>query len=212
MPKQSPSPPPSTRDQKPLLIVISGPSGVGKDAVLARMKERGMPYYYVVTVTTRLPRSMEKDGIDYHFVSQERFLKMKENNELLEHAHVYGNWYGVPRKEVTDALEAGKDTVIKVDVQGVEHIKQVMPQAIAIFLSPPSREDLETRLKQRSTESADILKLRVKSAENEFDKLPIFDYVVINHWNEVDRAVEEIAAIIDAEKCHPLNKEVAPGS
>jgi guanylate kinase len=207
MPKQLPSQPSAATSQRPVLVILSGPSGVGKDAILARMKETGFPLYYVVTMTTRARRPLEKNNVDYRFVNPDEFLRLQKNDELLESANVYGNWYGVPRKDVMDALQAGKDTIIKVDVQGVEHIKQVMPWAVAIFLSPPSREDLEMRLQRRSTEPVDNLNLRLKSAESEFDKLPIFDYVVVNHRNEIDRAVSEIAAIITTEKCRPVINE-----
>jgi guanylate kinase len=207
MPKQPPSQPSAATSQRPVLVILSGPSGVGKDAILARMKETGFPLYYVVTMTTRARRPLEKNNVDYRFLNPDEFLRLQKNYELLESANVYGNWYGVPRKDVMDALQAGKDTIIKVDVQGVEHIKQVMPWAVAIFLSPPSREDLEMRLQRRSTEPVDNLNLRLKSAESEFDKLPIFDYVVVNHRNEIDRAVSEIAAIITTEKCRPVINE-----
>jgi len=207
MPEQIPSQPSSAIIQRPVLVILSGPSGVGKDAVLARMKEMDLPLHFVITMTTRPRRPKEKNNVDYRFVSQEEFLELKSKNELLESANVYGNWYGVPRKDVIDALHAGKDTVIKVDVQGVENYKKIMPQAVAIFLSPPSREELKVRLQQRSTESGDNLSIRVQTAESEFDKLPIFDYVVINHRNEIDRAVSEIIAIINTEKCRPSTNE-----
>jgi guanylate kinase len=203
MPKQPPSQPTASAIQKPVLVILSGPSGVGKDAVLARMKETGLPLHYVVTVTTRPQRPLEKNNVDYHFVNQDKFMELQKNNELLESANVYGNWYGVPRKDVVDALRAGQDTIVKVDVQGAENIKKVMPQAVTIFLSPPSREDLRTRLKKRSTESTDNLTLRLESAESEFEKVPIFDYVVVNSRDGIDRAVSDIAAIITTEKCRP---------
>ncbi len=205
--KQPPDQPSATTIQKPVLVILSGPSGVGKDAVLARMKASNLPLNFIVTITTRTRRPLEKDNVDYRFVSHDEFLKMQKNDELLESAYVYGNWYGVPRKDVMDALHSGKDTIIKVDVQGVEHIKQVIPQAVAIFLSPPSRDDLQMRLQQRSTEPLDNLKLRMKSVDGEFEKLIIFDYVVVNHWNEIDRAVSEIIAIINTEKCRPVNND-----
>jgi guanylate kinase len=191
----------SLKTGKALLIILSGPSGVGKDAVLARMKEMQFPIHYIVTLTTRLRRSTEKDKVDYQFVSREEFLKLKENNELLESATVYTNYYGVPKKAVTDNLEAGRDVLIKVDVQGAETIKKVMPQAVAIFLSPPSKHELFTRLKKRSTESETEMKVRLQAAEDEFMKLPSFDYVVVNYRGEIDRAVAAITSIISIEKC-----------
>lgn len=190
----------SLKSGRSLLIILSGPSGVGKDAILARMKETEFPIYYIITMTTRHRRPAEKDKVDYQFVSREEFLRLKENNELLESATVYGNYYGVPKKDVTDNLKAGRDVLIKVDVQGAETIKKAMPQAVAIFLSPPSKDELLSRLKKRSTESEAELKVRLQAAEDEFRKLPSFDYVVVNHRGEIDRAVTAIMSIISIEK------------
>ena len=193
---------------RPLLIVLSGPSGVGKDAVLARMKESGYPLQYIVTLTTRPRRPSEKNNIDYHFISIDRFQKMLENNELLEQANVYGNWYGVPKKEVKRALGKGQDTMVKVDIQGAASIKKILPQAIFIFLMPPSIEELQLRLKRRHTESPAELALRLKTAEEEIKQLPLFDYVVVNRWDEIDLAVSDIKAIITAEKCRINPREL----
>jgi guanylate kinase len=193
---------------RPLLIVLSGPSGVGKDAVLARMKESAYPLQYIVTLTTRPRRPSEKNNIDYHFISTDRFQKMLENNELLEQANVYGNWYGVPKKEVKRALDKGQDTMVKVDIQGAASIKKILPQAIFIFLMPPSIEELQLRLKQRHTESPADLALRLKTAEEEIKQLPLFDYVVVNRWDEIDLAVSDIEAIITAEKCRVTPREI----
>ncbi len=193
---------------RPLLIVLSGPSGAGKDAVLARMKKSGYPARYVITLTTRPRRAKERNNIDYHFISKERFQEMIENNELLEWANVYGNWYGVPKEEVKQSLDKGQDVMVKVDVQGVATIKKILPQAISIFLTPPSMDELLIRLKQRHTESSPDLNLRLKTAEEEVKQLPLFDYVVVNRWNKVDLAVADIKAIITAEKCRVAPREV----
>ncbi|MFC1932327.1 guanylate kinase [Chloroflexota bacterium] len=193
---------------RPLLIVLSGPSGVGKDAVLARMKASGYPLKYITTLTTRPRRPNERNNVDYHFVSTERFQKMIENNELLEWANVYGNWYGVPKEEVKQALDKGQDVMVKVDIQGAGTIKKILPQAIFIFLVPPSMEELTLRLKQRHTESASDLALRLKTAEEEIKQLPIFDYMVVNRANEMDLAVSNIKAVITAEKCRVTPREV----
>ena len=184
-----------------LLIVVSGLSGAGKDAVLARMKESGYPLEYIVTVTTRPRRAREKDNVDYHFISEERFQEMIKNKELFEWAQVYGNWYGVPSEPVKQALKRGQDVLVKVDIQGASTIKKAVPQAVAIFLVPPSMEELDTRLKQRHTESSFDLNLRLKTAEEELKQLSIFDYVVVNRQNKIDAAVSDIEAIITAEKC-----------
>jgi len=194
---------------KPLFIIISGPSGVGKDAVLARMKELGYPLKYITTLTTRPRRPNERDNIDYHFVSMERFQEMIENNDLLEWAKVYGNWYGVPKEEVKQALDKGQDIIVKVDIQGAATIKKILPQAIFIFLMPPSMEELLIRLKQRHTELPSDLALRLKTAEEEMKQLPLFDYIVVNRWDEIDLAVSGIQAIITAEKCRVTPREIA---
>ena len=194
---------------RPLLIVLSGPSGVGKDAVLARMKESGYPLKYVITLTTRPRRANEKNNVDYHFVSDKKFKEMIEKNELLEWANVYGNLYGVPKEEVKHALDQGQDVMVKVDIQGAATIKKILPQAITIFLTPPSMEEILTRLKQRHTESPSDLDLRLKTAEEEMKQLPKFDYAVVNRWGKIDLAVSDIEAIITAEKCRVNPREVA---
>ncbi|MFC1943311.1 guanylate kinase [Chloroflexota bacterium] len=193
---------------RPLLMVLSGPSGVGKDAVLARMKESGYSLKYITTLTTRPRRANEKNNVDYHFVSRERFQEMIENSELLEWANVYGNWYGVPKEAVKQALGKGEDIIVKVDIQGAATIKKILPQAIFIFLMPPSMDDLLIRLKQRHTESPTDLALRLKTAEEEMKQLPLFDFIVVNRWDEIDLAVSEIKAIITAEKCRVAPREI----
>lgn len=192
----------------PLLIVISGPSGAGKDAVLTRMKETGFPLEYITTLTTRPQRPGEKDMIDYQFVSVERFQEMLDSGELLEAASVYGNWYGVPQKPVKEALDKGRDVIVKIDVQGAATIKRILPQAVFIFLIPPSKEELALRLKQRHTETAFDLARRLRTAEKEIEQLTLFDYVVLNRRDEIDLAVSQIKAIITAEKCRVTPREI----
>jgi guanylate kinase len=194
---------------KPLLIVISGPSGAGKDAALSRMKKSGYPARFITTVTTRPRRDREKNNVDYHFVSVESFQKMLKNKELLEWANVYGNWYGVPKKPVKQALSKGRDTIVKIDTQGAATIKKILPQAVFIFLMPPSMEELATRLKGRRTEPPPDLDLRLKTAEKEMKKLAMFDYVVVNRQDEVGRVVREIEAIITAEKHRVKPREIS---
>jgi guanylate kinase len=185
----------------PLVIVISGPSGVGKDAILNRMKERPYPFKYVTTLTTRQQRANEKHQVDYHFVSVDEYQKLVQNEGLLESARVYGNWYGVPRSPVREALAEGRDTIIKVDVQGAANIKKILPDAVLIFVLPPSIEELSKRLSQRRTESTADLSLRLKTAEQEIQQISSFDYVVLNSCDAVEKAIEDILAIIQAEKC-----------
>ena len=192
-----------------LLIVVSGLSGVGKDEVLSRMKESGYPLEYIVTVTTRPQRDKERNNVDYHFISRDRFQEMIEHKEFLEWANVYGNSYGVPKKPVKQALDNGQDVIVRVDVQGAATIKQILPRAVFIFLVPPSMEELTLRLKQRHTESPFDLALRAKTAEEEIKQLSLFDYIVVNKRDEINLAVSEIMAIITAEKCRVTPREIA---
>jgi len=190
-----------------LLIVLSGPSGVGKDAILSKMRGSAYPLEYIVTVTTRAKRAAETDNVDYHFVSKEAFQKLLSEGGLLEWAKVYGNLYGVPREPVKRSLDDGKDTIIKTDVQGAATIKNILPQAVFIFVEPPSPEELVSRLRQRRTESSFDLALRIKLAEEEMEQIHFFDYRIINRPGKLDQAVSEIGSIITAEKCrvHPRN-------
>ena len=188
-------------NSKPLVVVISGPSGVGKDTVLKKMKSKKGSFYYVVTVTTRPRREDEKDGVDYHFLSQQGFQQMFNKGELLEWANVYGNYYGVPKKEIVQGLSQELDVVVKVDVQGAAAIKKVLPQAVFIFLVPPSMEELEKRLRQRHSESPDELALRLQKAGEEMKSLPMFDYAITSRRGKVDEVVSRILAIVTAEKC-----------
>ena len=192
--------PERSEGSQPLLIVLSGPSGVGKDAVLVRMRELGRPFHYVVTATTRPRRAKEKNGIDYHFLSQEESQQMIREGRLLEWAEVYGNYYGVPREDVAQALSRGMDVIVKVDIQGAATIKKILPQAVFIFLMFPSMEELERRLKQRSSESSTDLALRLDKVEEEIKSLPLFDYVITSHQGKLDDVVSQIDAIITAEK------------
>lgn len=193
---------------KPLLIVLSGPSGAGKDAVLHRLKGMACPLDCIVTMTTRPKRDYERDGIDYHFVSLEQFQAMLTADEFLEWARVYGNWYGLPKQAVRDALGAGSDVIVKVDVQGAETIKKKAPEAVFVFLVPPTTEELVMRLKERHTESEADLAVRTRMATEELKTLPMFEYIVINRQNRLDEAVAEIRAIIDAEKCRVHPREI----
>ncbi len=192
---------------KPLLLVFSGPSGAGKDSVLTRMKELDIPLEFIVTVTTRPRRPRERDNVDYHFISEENFQKMLQEKELLEWANVYGNWYGVPKEPVKQALEKGQDAMVKVDIQGATTIKKILPKAVFIFLIPPSMPELITRLRKRNTESKTDFELRLKTAEQEIKKLPMFDYAVVNKQEQIDSVVSDIRAIITAEKLRVTPRE-----
>ena len=186
---------------QPLLVILSGPSGVGKDAVLTRMSKLGRPFHYVVTATTRPKRAGEENGVDYHFLSRKEFQQMIDKNQFLEWANVYGHHYGVPRDEITSALSKGMDVIVKVDVQGAATIKKILPQAVFIFLMPPSTKELEKRLRSRHSESAADLALRLERANEEIKSLPLFDYVITSRQDKLDDIVSRIDAIIAAEKC-----------
>ena len=196
-----PARPRGSKSSQPLFIVLSGPSGVGKDAVLARMRKSERPFHYVVTATTRPKRAREKNGLDYHFLSPNEFQQMIDRHQLLEWASVYGNYYGVPIDEVSPALSKGLDTIVKVDVQGAAAINRILPQAVFIFLMPPSLEALEKRLKRRRSESSQDLALRLARAKKEIRSLPLFHYVITSHQNKLDEVVSRIDAIVTAEKC-----------
>lgn len=193
----------------PLLIILSGLSGAGKDAVLAGLKQSGFPLEFITTVTTRKRRAHERDGEHYHFVSDADFKKMIDENQLIEWANVYGNYYGVPGKPVKKGLKNGRDVIVKIDVQGAETIKKQFPEAVFIFLATPSMEDLTQRLRQRKTEKQTELELRLQTAVNELEKLSMFDYMVVNRQGELERAVSEIEAIITAEKCRVKPREIS---
>jgi guanylate kinase len=192
---------------KPLLLVLSGPSGAGKDAVLSMMKELKIPLDFITTATTRPLRPEEKDGIDYHFISEDSFKKMIKAGELLEWANVYGNWYGIPKKPVKQALDRGRDVILKVDIQGADTIKKILPQAVSIFLAPPSMQELTIRLRRRNTESKKDLALRLQTANEEMKKMHSFDYMVINQQHKIDCVVADIRAIIVAEKLRLISRE-----
>jgi guanylate kinase len=187
------------RQQQPLLIVISGPSGVGKDTVVHRMRERRLPFRFVVTATSRPRRDDEVDGVDYLFLTHEEFEGMVARGEFLEHALVYGQFKGIPRRHVREALTTGQDVVFRIDVQGAETVRRLCPEALLIFLATRDEEELARRLRKRRTESAEALELRLAAARQEYQKVGLFDYVVVNGDDELDRAVDTIEAIIRAE-------------
>ncbi len=191
---------PGLRQPPPLLIVISGPSGAGKDVIVARMKERGLPFHFTITATTRPPRDYEVEGLHYYFRSLEEFNRMQANDELLEHAVVYGNYYGPPKAGVRAALDRGEDAVLRIDVQGASHIRSKIPEAVFIFIAPDSYEEIIQRLKSRATESPKDLAVRLSTYEQEMRASAYFDYLIINRDGQLDATVDTIAAILVAEK------------
>lgn len=196
------------RKPHPLLIIISGPSGVGKDSVVQRMKDRGFPFHFVVTATTRERRENEVNGRDYFFVSKEEFARMIESNELIEYAIVYGDYKGIPKAQVRDAFASGMDVVMRVDVQGAETVRKLAPEALLIFITCESEEELERRLRERKTESADSLALRIATARKELQRLEAFDYVIVNSDFHLDDTVEKVRAIIAAEHLKVHHRKV----
>jgi guanylate kinase len=187
------------RQRQPLLIVISGPSGVGKDTVLQRMKERSVPIHFVVTATTRAPRPGEVNGRDYWFVSNDQFAEMIESNELLEYAIVYNDYKGIPKQQVRDAMASGKDVMLRIDVQGAATIRKLCPDALLIFLTAATEEELVQRLTARKTETPEGLKLRIATARKEMKRINEFDYCVFNPEFHLDTAVDTVLSIIEAE-------------
>jgi guanylate kinase len=187
----------------PLLLVLSGPSGVGKDAVLARLAEKGLPFRRVLTVTTRPRRPGEREGVDYHFLTEEEYDHLLAGGGLLEHAEVYGLRYGVPKAPVREALACDEDVVMRVDVQGAATLRRLLPEAVLVFLVPASLHELEERLRQRSTEDEATLDRRLERARGEMEQQGLFDYVVVNADGHLEDAVERLAAIIEAEKRRP---------
>ncbi len=185
---------------RPLLVVISGPSGVGKDATIQRMKERGYSCFFVVTATTRARRPGEVDGIDYHFVSETTFNDLIQRGELLEHALVYGQYKGIPKAGIRAALASGQDVILRIDVQGAATIRQLVPEAITIFLTAESEEALIERLRRRKTEDPSQLEKRIETARNELRRAHEFKYRIINRECALDETVDRVIAIVQAEK------------
>lgn len=184
---------------EPLLVVISGPSGVGKDAVLKSLQKRNLPLHFVVTMTSRPPRVGEEDGVDYFFVSAEKFKALIEQNEFIEYALVYNDYKGIPKSQIRDALASKKDVVLRVDVQGAQTLRHLCPDALLIFLIPTTEKEWLDRLRNRKTETAETLALRLETARKELEHLPDFDYVVVNTENRLEETVDTIVSIIEAE-------------
>lgn len=183
------------------LVIISGPSGVGKDSIIEAMKRRAPrdDRHYVVTCTTRAQRPGEIDGVSYHFLSAEDFRRLRDTGGLLESAEVHGNWYGTPRDQVEAALRSGRDAILKIDVQGARSVRRLVPQSLLIFVVPPSLAALEERLAGRSTETPDQLERRRRDAATELARQDEYDHVVVNETGQLERTAERIDEIIAAE-------------
>jgi guanylate kinase len=186
--------------EKGLLIVLSGPSGVGKGTVRKEIfSQDDTAFEYSVSATTRKPREGEVHGVDYFFKSREEFENMIANDQLLEYAEYVGNYYGTPVEYVRQTLDAGKDVFLEIEVQGAGQVRSKFPEGLFIFLAPPSLSELENRIVTRGTETEDLIKSRMKAAREELEMMELYDYVVEN--DEVQLACERIKAIVVAEHC-----------
>jgi guanylate kinase len=185
----------------PLMIVFSGPSGVGKTTITQALVRRGWPGHVVVTATTRRPRPGEVDGVHYHFRSAVDFDKMVRDGELLEHAEVHGNWYGVPASPLRAQLAAGVDVILTIDPQGAQSVRERTKGAVSVFLVPESVNELVERMNQRTFDTAEQRALRLLNAEREMAEMAKYDYVIVNHPGQLDAAVAQLEAIMAAEHC-----------
>ena len=186
------------------LIVLSGPSGVGKSTVIAELLGVRKDIYFSVSFTTRQPRVGEENGVNYNFVTREEFERMIRDNELLEYAEYVDNYYGTSLKAIQERLDAGIDVLLDIEVQGAAKVRQRCPEALFIFIIPPSFEELSRRLHRRNTDSEEVIAGRLEKARVEFREIPNYDYLVIN--DKVSNAVEEIAAILTAAECRVDNR------
>lgn len=181
-----------------LLIVLSGPSGVGKGTVRAAIFSKGeQKFVYSISATTRKPRTGETDGVDYFFKTREEFEQMIQNKQLLEYAEYVGNYYGTPLEYVENTLAKGKDVFLEIDVQGAIQVRELMPEGVFIFLTPPDLNELESRIVNRGTDSDEVIAKRMKTAREELELMKYYDYSVVN--DTVDNAVQKIEAIIQTE-------------
>ncbi len=210
--RRQPQPPASARHPQsystgPILlpapalpIIISGPSGVGKDAVIKQLQRKRPDIHFVVTATSRAMRPGERDGVDYFFVTKEQFERWIAEDRLLEHAVVYGEYKGIPKEQVESALANGSDVILRVDVQGAATMKRLLPEAVSVFLVAESEKELVDRLVARKTEEGDRMRTRIETAREEMGRMQEFDYVVVNRDGQMRETVERIESIVNAEK------------
>ncbi|MBI3970440.1 MAG: guanylate kinase [Chloroflexi bacterium] len=186
---------------RPRIFVLSAAAGAGKDSVLAGLRRRGVPIHVVVTYTTRPQRESEVAGVDYRFITREAFERLRDNDELLEHAEYAGHFYGTPKRPIVEALARGEDVILKIEVQGAATVTRKVPGVVLIFLSPESLEELERRLRERRTESPEQLQRRLAAAGRELARIPEYDYLVVNRRGYLEQAVDQLEHIIAAEHC-----------
>jgi guanylate kinase len=194
--------------QQGLLFVLSAPSGTGKDTVISALKQQGLDFHVVSSVSTRAPRPGESNGNPYYFISQEEFDRLVAKDELLEHAMVHGNWYGQPRQPIRDNLRAGRDVLLKIDVQGAATVRSKVPEAIFIFLVPESLDELASRLSNRKTETKAERQQRLNDARKELAQQYLYDYVIVNRHGHLQEAVDKLRAIMLAEHCRVTPRQI----
>ncbi|MBT3555354.1 MAG: guanylate kinase [Chloroflexi bacterium] len=190
----------SAKTNNPIVVVISGPSGVGKDVMIDRMIESArIGFHFTVTATTRDPRPGETDGINHHFVTVDEFINQIAADDLLEWAQVYGNYYGVPKKQVRDALAAGNHVILRVDVQGAKRLSEIIPEALLIFIIPPSLDVLKSHLEKRGVDTEAEMTKRLEAATEEISQASLFDFTVTNEEGRLDDTVDQVVEIIESE-------------
>jgi len=195
---------------KPLIVVISGPSGVGKDVMIEKMIQNDQTgFHFTVTATTRAPRPGEKDGVNHHFVKVDDFINLIAQDDLLEWAQVYGNYYGVPKQQVRAALGAGKHVIMRVDVQGAKRLRELVPEALMIFIQPPSLAVLEKHLRDRGVDTEEEMTKRLAAAGDEMRQTGLFDYAVTNEEGDLDSTVQKVVDIISEEAAKVPARNIA---
>ncbi|MGB1748843.1 MAG: guanylate kinase [Dehalococcoidia bacterium] len=195
---------------KPLIVVISGPSGVGKDVMIEKMiQDDQTGFHFTVTATTRAPRPGEKDGVNHHFVKVDDFINLIAQDDLLEWAQVYGNYYGVPKQQVRAALGAGKHVIMRVDVQGAKRLRELVPEALMIFIQPPSLAVLEKHLRDRGVDTEEEMTKRLAAAGDEMRQTGLFDYAVTNEEGDLDSTVQKVVDIISEEAAKVPARNIA---
>lgn len=196
------------QDPEPIVIILSGTSGAGKDSVIKELKQRSdYKFHFVVTCNTRKMRPGEIDGVDYHFISREKFIKMIDNGDMIEYSPVYDDYKGVPKFEMEKGIADGRDMLLRLDIQGTEKVKKFYPNSVSIFIVPPDPKTWFERLINRGSDTEDELRRRIETAKEEIKSIPEFDYMVIN--DDLEKAVEKVITIIQAEHCRSSRYRVS---